>query len=192
MRSTAGECSQKSATTACEMKWAFGYVKYADPAHKYIHTVNYYLDMMCVALGAREAERIMLDDISLGATADLESATAIARDLVETHGLAGGKYSVVQFVDNSRRDSSAPRRADLAASTLQGLDDRIAEIVEQQRARAEGLVKEHKALIGTLRDILLEHKTIDSKALASLVPTSLNESKQIGRASCRERVCSTV
>ncbi len=165
-------------TIASEMKWAFGYVKYADPAHKYIHTVNYYLDMMCVALGAREAERILLDDISLGATADLESATAIARDLVETHGLAGGKYSVVQFVDNSRRDSSAPRRADLAASTLQGLDDRIAEIVEQQRARAEGLVKEHKALIGTLRDILLERKTIDSKALASLVPTSLNESKR--------------
>jgi cell division protease FtsH len=165
-------------TIASEMKWAFGYVKYADPAHKYIHTVNYYLDMMCVALGAREAERILLDDISLGATADLESATAIARDLVETHGLAGGKYSVVQFVDNSRRDSSMPRRADLAAATLQALDDRIAEIVEQQRSRAEGLVKEHKALIGTLRDILLEHKTIDSKALASLVPMSLNESKR--------------
>ena len=172
-------------TIASEMKWAFGYVKYADPAHKYIHTVNYYLDMMCVALGAREAERVMLDDISLGATADLESATAIARDLVETHGLAGGKYSVVQFVDNSRRDSSAPRRADLAASTLQALDDRIAEIVEQQRFRAENLVKEHKALIVTLRDILLEHKTIDSKALASLVPGSMNESKRPAKAAIK-------
>ncbi len=172
-------------TIASEMKWAFGYVKYADPAHKYIHTVNYYLDMMCVALGAREAERVMLDDISLGATADLESATAIARDLVETHGLAGGKYSVVQFVDNSRRDSSAPRRADLAAATLQALDDRIAEIVEQQRSRAEALVKEHKALIVTLRDILLEHKTIDSKALASLVPGSMNESKRPAKAAIK-------
>ncbi len=172
-------------TIASEMKWAFGYVKYADPAHKYIHTVNYYLDMMCVALGAREAERLLLDDISLGATADLESATAIARDLVETHGLAGGKHSVVQFVDNSRRDSSAPRRADLAAATLQALDDRIAEIVEQQRHRAEGLVKEHKALIGTLRDILLEHKTIDSKALASLVPGSMNESKRPAKAAIK-------
>ena len=165
-------------TIASEMKWAFGYVKYADPAHKYIHTVNYYLDMMCVALGAREAERLLLDDISLGATADLESATMIARDLVETHGLAGGKYSVVQFVDNSRRDSSMPRRADLAAGTLQALDDRVAEIVEQQRVRAEALVKEHRALIVTLRDILLEHKTIDSKSLTTLVPTSKNEAKR--------------
>jgi cell division protease FtsH len=165
-------------TIASEMKWAFGYVKYADPAHKYIHTVNFYLDMMCVAIGAREAERLLLDDISLGATADLESATMIARELVETHGLAGGQYSVVQFVDHSRGNSNMPRRADLAQETLAALDRRVAEIVEEQRNRAQALVLEHKALILVLRDILLEHKTIDSKTLAELVPTSKNESKK--------------
>jgi cell division protease FtsH len=165
-------------TIASEMKWAFGYVKYSDPAHKYIHTVNFYLDMMCVAIGAREAERLLLDDISLGATADLESATAIARELVETHGLAGGKFSVVQFIDHSRQSSNMPRRADLSQETLRVLDERVAEIVEEQRARAQRLVTEHKDLILTLRDILLEHKTIDSKTLAKLVPSSPNESKK--------------
>ena len=163
------------------MKWAFGYVKYADPAHKYIHTVNYYLDMMCVALGAREAERLLLDDISLGATADLESATMIARDLVETHGLAGGELSVVQFVDTSRRSSSMPRRDDLAPATLDKLDRRIAEIVEQQRVRAERLVRENGKLIETLRDLLLEHKTLDAKALAELAPESANRAKRVDR-----------
>ena len=68
---------------------------------------------------------------------------------------------------------------------MQALDDRIAEIVEQQRFRAENLVKEHKALIVTLRDILLEHKTIDSKALASLVPGSMNESKRPAKAAIK-------
>ena len=168
-------------TIASEMKWAFGYVKYADPAHKYILTVNYYLDMMCVALGAREAERLLLDDISLGATADLESATMIARDLVETHGLAGGKYSVVQFIDGSRRDSNMARRADLAPETLLALDTRIAEIVEDQRQRAERMVLEHRELILTLRDLLLKEKTIDSKTLAQLVPNSRQAEKAVIR-----------
>jgi cell division protease FtsH len=168
-------------TIASEMKWAFGYVKYADPAHKYIHTVNYYLDMMCVALGAREAERLLLDDISLGATADLESATTIARDLVETHGLAGGELSVVQFVDNSRQNSAMPRRGDLAPATLDALDRRIAQIVEEQRVRAERLVRENGKLIETLRDLLLEHKTLDTKALAELAPESTNKAKRVER-----------
>jgi len=169
-------------TIASEMKWAFGYVKYADPANKYILTVNYYLDMMCVALGAREAERLLLDDISLGATADLESATAIARDLVEVHGLAGGAYSVVQFVDTSRRDGAMPRRADLAPDTQLVLDQRIAEIVEAQRARAEQIVREQKPLIETLRDLLLREKTIDSRTLAQLAPHSPQAAKPRGEA----------
>ncbi|OWK38080.1 AAA family ATPase [Fimbriiglobus ruber] len=165
-------------TIASEMKWAFGYVKYADPAHKYILTVNYYLDMMVVALGAREAERLLLDDISLGATADLESATAIARELVEVHGMAGGKNGVVQFTDTNRRDGSTGRRPHLAQETLKSLDERVAELVEAQRVRAETILRDNKALVETLRDMLLEKKTIDSKTIAQLGPGAKNEAKK--------------
>ena len=54
-------------TIVSDMQWAFGYVRYDDPAHKYIQTRNFFLDLICVAFGGREAERLLLDDVSTGA-----------------------------------------------------------------------------------------------------------------------------
>lgn len=153
-------------TIASEMHWSFGYVKFADPAHKYIHTVSYYLDQMCVAMAAREAEKLLLGDVSLGATADLQSATGIARELIEVHGLGGGELSLTQFVDLN----TGKRRDQLGETTRQQIDDRIAALVEEQRQRAERLVRENQAVIELLRDELLVLKTIDATALAGLVP----------------------
>jgi cell division protease FtsH len=152
-------------TIASEMQWAFGYVRHSDPAHKYIQTVNYYLDMICVALGAREAEKVFLSDISLGATGDLQSATMIARELVEVHGYGGP--DVVQY---RRMDDRGIRHPDLSPKLLEELDERVRAIVEEQRLRAEKIIKENKAMVETLRDLLLEHKTIDAKVLTELEP----------------------
>jgi cell division protease FtsH len=155
-------------TISSEMTWAFGYVRYADPAHKYIQTVNHYLDLICVALAAREAERQLLNDLSLGATGDLQSATAIARELVEVHGLGGGAVSQVQFIDMDTRK----RQRDLSPETLAAIDHRVGEIMEQQRQRAETIIRENKALVETLRDLLIEKKTVDAKTLATMAPTA--------------------
>jgi len=62
------------------------------------------------------------------------------------------------------------RRQDLAAETLAAIDSRIAEILEEQRVRAETIVREQRALIELLRDMLIEKKTIDSKTLGQLIP----------------------
>jgi cell division protease FtsH len=151
-------------TIASEMQWAFGYVKHQDPAHRYVQTVGFYIDMMCVALGAREAERLLLSDLSLGAIADLESATAIARELVEVHGLGGDKLGEVQYFDVQQRK----RRENLSAQTLDAIDDRVRELVEEQRARAANILKENQAVLEMLRDMLLEEKTIDAKTLSGM------------------------
>ena len=154
-------------TIASEMSWSFGYVKYTDPAHRYIQTANYYRDLICVALAAREAERLLLHDLSLGCVGDLDSATAIARELVEAHGLAGGDLGSVQYRDASRPGT---RRKDLAPETLFKLDVRIAAVVEEQRVRAETIVREQKSLVEMLRDLLLEKKTLDRAALFAILP----------------------
>lgn len=151
-------------TIASEMNWAFGYVKFTDPAHRYIQTVNHYRDLICVALGAREAERLLLDDLSLGSVADLESATSIARELVEVHGFAGEGLGI--HYRNSRGDGN--RRDHLAQTTLEQLDTRVAEIVEEERQRAERIVHEQRQLLEALRDLLLKEQTLDRTALLKL------------------------
>jgi cell division protease FtsH len=162
-------------TISSEMTWAFGYVRYADPAHKYIQTVNHYLDLICVALAAREAERLLLNDLSLGATGDLQSATGIARELVEVHGLGGGAVSQVQYFDMDTRK----RQRDLSPATLAAIDNRVAEIMEQQRTRAETIVREQRPLVETLRDLLLKEKTVDAKTLGTLAPGAKPKTKPV-------------
>lgn len=153
-------------TIASEMTWAFGYVRYADPDHKYVQTVNHYLALICVALAAREAERLLLNDLSLGATGDLQAATAIARELVELHGLGDGADAQVQYLDPETRK----RQKDLSPETLATIDARVARILEEQRRRAAAIIHEQKAIVVSLRDLLLEKKTIDATTLKTLAP----------------------
>ena len=161
------------------MPWAFGYVRHADPAHKYIQTVNYYLDMICVALGAREAEKVFLSDISLGATGDLQSA--------DDDRPRAGRGPRVRRAGRGPVPAdgrpAAVRHPDLSPKLLEELDERVRVIVEEQRQRAEKIISENKAMVETLRDLLLENKTIDAKVLTELEPekTAKKAKKIAGR-----------
>lgn len=159
-------------TIASEMQWAFGYVRHADPHHKYIQTINFYLDMICVALGAREAEKIFLNDISLGATGDLNSATQIARELVEVHGY---EAELVQY--RNPFDERGIRTPGLSEKTREELDQRVKKIIETQQQRARKIIEENKTMVEALRDLLLEKKTIDTKMLAELAPIKVEAKK---------------
>jgi cell division protease FtsH len=149
-------------TIESDNPWAFGYVRHQDPAHRYIRTRNEYLDAICVALGAREAETLLLDDLSMGAVGDLETATAIARELVEVHGLGGPDAGVARYV--SEKDERQ-RRADLSESQKEALDRAVRTLLEQGRQRAAQILTENRGLLEALRDLLMEKKTIDAKAI---------------------------
>ncbi len=150
-------------TIESDNPWAFGYVRHQDPAHRYIRTRNEYLDAICVALGAREAETLLLDDLSMGAVSDLETATAIARELVEVHGLGGPEVSIARFVSDK---DERQRRADLSESQKDALDRAVRTILEEGRQRDATILQQNRALLESLRDLLLEKKTIDAKTLA--------------------------
>ena len=79
----------------------------------------------------------------------------------------------VQFLDMN----SGKRREDLSAETLRAIDDRVAEVVEEQRRRAEKIVRDHRKEIELVRDLLLEKKTIDAKSLGAVIPDNKNLAK---------------
>ena len=137
---------------------ALGFVRYQDPAHRYVVTRAELLDDICVLMGGREAELLLLGDISIGSVGDVQRATAIARALVEEFGLGGDGVPVCRY-----RDS------DLSNEQRHMLDQRIGEILEEGRRRAATILGERRSLIETLRDLLLEKKVIDAKAIAGVV-----------------------
>jgi cell division protease FtsH len=112
-------------------------------------------------MGGREAESLLLDDLSIGSVEDLRRATSIARALVEEFGLGGEGVGVCRFSGDEKSRPLSPAR-------LEQLDRRVCEILDEARRRAATILEASRPAVETLRDLLLEKKVIDARALASL------------------------
>lgn len=158
-------------TIRSETSWAPGYVRYQDDNSRRIGlTRNQILDDLCVLYGGIEAERLLLSDVSTGAAgSDLDRATRLAHFLVELGGMGSADTGLRQF---SKLDSGDRFRG-LSEEQLTALDREINLVIQQARQRAAGILMENKALLETLRTLLLEKKTLDAQALKQLhAPTS--------------------
>jgi cell division protease FtsH len=154
-------------TIRSETSWAPAYVSYKeDPSRRIGLTRNQILDDLCVLYGGIEAEQLLLDDVSTGAAgSDLQRATQVAHFLVEISGMGGLQTGLRQF----RNLETGERLKDLSPEQLAVLDRQVNEVIEEARQRAANILKENRASLETLRDLLLEKKTIDAKSLGELL-----------------------
>jgi cell division protease FtsH len=157
-----------------DMAGALGFVRYKDPTHKYVVTQNELLDDICVLMGGREAELLLLDDLSIGSMGDLQRATAIGRALVEEFGMGGDAIGVCQFPTQHYPGKPKPQ---YSPAQLEAIDNRVREILEEQRQRSINILTENRVLVETLRDILVKEKVIEATSLAQFNPKATGESK---------------
>ena len=119
------------------------------------------LDSITMMLGGRTSEEIMLDDITTGASNDIERATKIAHKMVAEWGMseALGLVSVGEggeiFVgrDYQRQVSYSQ---DLAAK----IDEEVKKIIDEAHKRASKILTEKKDVIEKVKTILLDKETI--------------------------------
>ena len=141
---------------------ALGYVKHADHAERYVVTVAQLRDTICTLFGGREAEALLLDGMSIGASSDLHHATEIARALVERYGETSAAVGVGRWV----HDHDAP----MSEASRAQIDDEVRALLDVERRRAQSLLATQRALLVALRDLLLERKVLDRASFAHLIP----------------------
>ncbi len=145
---------------------ALGYVQHADPAHRYVVTYNQLRDSICTLFGGREAEVLLLDDVSIGASSDIQHATLIARGLVEEYGDGGEDVGVGRWSHHKDIPVSEDGRA--------RSDNAVRAILERERQRCKQLLTANRALLISLRDLLIEKKVLDRASFAHLAPEKPN------------------
>ncbi len=150
---------------ASDVAGALGFVKYQDRTHRYVITRGQLLDDLAILMGGREAERLLLDDISIGASGDLERATQIARAMVEEFGFGSDDVGQVNYAGDRRRNE---RRSQLSPEQQNAIDQSVRQLLHEARERANKIVQDNLTLIETLRDELLVKKVIDAASLADL------------------------
>lgn len=147
-------------TIASEEEDYLGYVMHAMSQNQHVTTRSEMLDSICVALGGREAENMIIGDVSSGCWNDLQQATGIASMMVEQLGMSE-KMGVRAYRQDQRDGGQVVlKRRDIAESTAAQVDIAIRELVDDQRARCIETLTKYRAEFDELVEVLLEKKTI--------------------------------
>ena len=120
------------------------------------------LDVITMLLGGRTAEKLFLEDISTGASNDIERATSIARSMVTQWGMSE-KLGLVHLGDAGDqvfigRDYAT--RTNYSEKEASIIDEEIKNIINACAQEAERILTENKKKLKTMVDILLEKETI--------------------------------
>ena len=116
-----------------------------------------------VSLGGRVAEKLFLDDISTGASGDIQQATSVARDMVMKYGMSE-KLGPISFDDSSHslfigRDFGTTKS--YSEETAATIDAEVKRLFDEAFAACEKILREHADLLTSIAEYLLIHETLD-------------------------------
>ncbi|MCL2409716.1 MAG: ATP-dependent zinc metalloprotease FtsH [Oscillospiraceae bacterium] len=120
------------------------------------------------ALGGRVAEKLYMDDISTGASGDIQQSSAIARSMVMKYGMSDA-IGPISFEDSSKsvfigRDFSQTKS--YSEKTAAAIDDEVKRIFDEANALCEKILTEHSNIVVATAEYLLEHENMDGEDFA--------------------------
>ncbi len=124
-------------------------------------TVNKLNDFICMALGGRVAEELVIHDVSAGASNDIKRVTQMARKMVTEWGMSDKIGPICYGSDGPvflGRDFE--ERNSYSEQTAAAIDGEVRAIVELQYERARRLLKENRAILDNMARVLVERETI--------------------------------
>ena len=132
---------------------------------------NQMIDDIVMSLGGRVAEEIILDDISTGASSDIQHATKVARNMVMRYGMSQKLGPVLYGSDHSSdevflgRDFSSGNN--YSAKTAAEIDDEIRAIIENAHSTCKEILTKHIDKLHFVAEFLLKNESMDEEQFAA-------------------------
>ncbi|MBN1795749.1 MAG: ATP-dependent zinc metalloprotease FtsH [Sedimentisphaerales bacterium] len=143
----------------------FGGATFALPEKDRIHyTKRYCRAFMQVCFGGRIAEEIFCDDISSGAQADIQQATAMARQMIVTWGMSVKMGPISYEPDNGMGKIyyPMPTERDYSDKTAEDIDSEVRTFMDEAYASAKDLIESSKDKVENIARALLKYETLDA------------------------------
>jgi len=156
-------------TIQSDVPWAPFFTQYKHDKHKIGHMRSELLDILCVLYGGIEAERLLLGDISTGASgfgdprSDLARATELATTLVEACGMSQLPAPLRTFRDQQGR------RNILSGTMAEAIDRQINNLLVDAQKRAAAILSRHVDELLAIRAELLEKKTLEGERVRQII-----------------------
>ncbi len=148
---------------------AGGFTMYFPNEDKMYMSKRELMDRIVVLLGGRAAEELTMDDISTGASNDIQRATAAVRKMITSYGMSE-KFGPVSYDDDGEvfigRDFGHSKA--YSDSTAARIDDEVEALINTQYDKTKALLTENMELLVALAKALLEHETVDKQLFDEL------------------------
>ena len=138
---------------------------------RYSHNRDYLLARIAVLMGGRIAEEIFMGQMTTGAANDFEQATDLAQKMVQRWGMSDSLGPRVYGDNDSEiflgRDVITHKN--LSNSTAELVDLEITRIIEEQYARARGIIEANRENIERMSEALLDWETLEANQIDQIM-----------------------
>ena len=150
---------------------ALGYTMQVPEEDHFLETRDGMLDQIAVLLAGRAAEELFCDDVTTGASNDLERATKLARTMVTRYGMSEklgaqvfGEAQHEVFLGRDYADHQ-----DYSAETAKRIDDEVERIMREGHERARTVLDARRDQMDTMARVLLEQETVEGDDVDALL-----------------------
>ena len=150
---------------------AGGYVLSTPEDDRFLMTKGELVARITGFLGGRSSEEIFFNDISTGASNDIEQATRLARAMVVEYGMSS--LGPIQYESHSGsvflgRDYTSSQK-NFSSAVANEIDREVRTIVETAHENAKNIILTHKEDVELIAEALLEHETLNGEEIDYLL-----------------------
>lgn len=149
---------------------ALGYTMQVDEGEKLLMSKAEILNKIATLTGGRAAEEFILgkDNITTGASNDIEQATKLARALITRYGMSED-FDMVALETVTNQYLGGDSSLICSAETASKIDEKVFTLVKQAHAKAYKIISENEAKLHELASYLLEKETITGEEFMSIL-----------------------
>jgi cell division protease FtsH len=128
------------------------------------------LARIAVGLGGRAAEEVVLNDISTGASSDIQMVTSIAKAMIQKYGMSE-KLGLVKYGESDELEHlgySYGQTQDYSENTSELIDNEIRMLVDNAYEQAKKLIRDNRKIFDRIVELLREREVLEAEEFANL------------------------
>ena len=150
---------------------ALGYTMPLPEDDRYLQSKSKFMDDMAGLMGGRAAEEIVFDDVTTGASNDLERVTKLARSMVTQYGMSEklGPLTFGQKEELVFLGREIGEQRNYSEDVARAIDQEVKALVDEAHGRARDILLKYRAALDAIAARLIEVESIDGNELRALI-----------------------
>lgn len=150
------------------MSGALGYTMQVDQQDKYILSREELENKIATLTGGRAAEEVVFNQVTTGASNDIEQATKLARAMITRYGMTD-EFDMVAMETVTNKYLGGDTSLACAPETQKYIDAKVVSVVKEQHAKAKKILEDHRPALDALAKYLYEKETITGKEFMDIL-----------------------